>query len=136
MSNTENINSELIAAAKLGNTDTVRKLLAKGADVNALERITMPAYKVSLSWAAVGGHTVTEKSLEEEAKVNAKIDYGETALIAAAGGGHTATVKLLLEQSADVNTKGGGSKDSCTALMKAAQGGHTDTVKMLLEKGA
>ncbi|QYT04235.1 Ankyrin repeat protein [Trichoderma simmonsii] len=58
---------------------------------------------------------------------------GRTALSWAAKNGHEAVVKLLLEQSADIDSKDNGEQ---TPLSLAAENGHEAVVGLLLEKGA
>jgi thioredoxin-like negative regulator of GroEL len=124
------INSDLIEAAKNGDTAQVKALLDKGADVNARDKDGLTA----LMWAAAGGRTdIVKALLDKGADVNAKTSYGYTALMWAAAGGHTDIVKALLDKGADVNAK---DSDGYTALMWAAARGHTDIVKALLDKGA
>jgi len=67
------------------------------------------------------------------ADVNAKAEYGDTALNKAASEGHLEVVKLLIERGADVNNKGGA---DLTPIMNAATGGHIKVVEFLISKGA
>jgi ankyrin repeat protein len=65
----QNLNDDLIAAAKKGDVEAVKSLIAKGADVNA------------------------------------RTNYGATALHFAADRGHLEVIKALVEAGADVNAK-------------------------------
>lgn len=65
--------------------------------------------------------------------VNAKDNYGATALMYAFQDGHSEIVKTLLDNGADVNAKDNNGK---TALMAASLKGHSEIVKTLLGKGA
>jgi len=65
----QNVNEEMIAAAKKGDAEAVKSLIAKGANVNA------------------------------------RTNYGATALHFAADRGHLEVIKLLVEAGADVNAK-------------------------------
>jgi ankyrin repeat protein len=66
--------------------------------------------------------------LEYRADVNAKDEYGRTALHRAAGNGHKATVQILREHRADVDAK---DKSRGTALHRAAGKGHDAVVRLL-----
>jgi ankyrin repeat protein len=62
--------------------------------------------------------------------VDAKTEFGNTALIWAASEGHTAIVELLLAaQGIHVNAK---DVDGWTALIWAAEEGHAEIVRLLL----
>ena len=65
--------------------------------------------------------------------VNAKNEFGETALMNAAEQGHLDLVSLLLRHGADINARDLARR---TALMNAAQNGHAVVVKLLLSRGA
>jgi ankyrin repeat protein len=120
----------LIEAAQAGDTETVRDLIAQGADANTRDYYGWEP----LMYAAWFEHTDTVKLLVElGADVNAKERSGSTALIAAAEYGRTDTAKLLVELGAEVDAKRSNGK---TALRKAAENGRTDTVKLLVELGA
>jgi ankyrin repeat protein len=67
------------------------------------------------------------------ADVNARNNYGWTALSHAARAGNAELVKLLLAHGADVNAR---DQSGWTALMRAAMKGHVDVVRVLLEHGA
>jgi ankyrin repeat protein len=84
--------------------------------------------------AAQAGDTAkVKKLLEQGADVNAKDEYGGTALMWAAGKGHTEMVNALIDAGADVNAK---MKGGWTALMFAAEEGYTGIVEILIGKGA
>jgi ankyrin repeat protein len=84
--------------------------------------------------AAGKGDTATVQSLlQQGANIEARDNYGETALMEAAGRGHTDTAILLLDKGANIEAK---DNYSATALVHAAESGHTDTVILLLDKGA
>ena len=89
----------LIDAAKQGDADAVRYLLADGADVNAAQGDGMTA----LHWAADGGHAdVADLLLSAGAEVEAKTRVGSyTPLHLAARSGHRPVAKALLDAGAD-----------------------------------
>ena len=67
------------------------------------------------------------------ADVNAKNDYGLTALMIASKKGYKEIVQILIKTGADLDTT---DKDSITALMIASRNGHKDVVRILIDKGA
>ncbi len=80
-----------------------------------------------------GDLTALSHALSRGASVNARGDYGDTALNQAAENGHLDVVKHLLEAGADIENLGGADK---TPLMNATFAGHTEVVQLLLDKGA
>ncbi len=92
----QDINSQLVEAAKNGDTVSIMALLEAGADLNAWDRL----YETTaLGWAAAEGHTETVQALlDAGADVNAKNEDGLTALWWAAG--HTEIVELLKKAGA------------------------------------
>jgi len=73
------------------------------------------------------------KLIAEGADVNAKNNYGWTALSHAARIGNAELVKLLLDHGADINAR---DQSGWTPLMRAAMKGRTEVVKVLLDRGA
>lgn len=69
--------------------------------------------------------------IEAGANVNAKGNYGDTALLRSYD--DLSIIKLLVEAGADVNVT---EKDGTTLLMRAAKYGKTGLVKFLVESGA
>jgi esterase/lipase superfamily enzyme len=125
------IDSDLLEAAKAGDTAKVEQLLEQGADVNAKDKNG----KTALMNAAFNGHTGSAMVLlEAGADVNAKDKNGWTALIEAVNGGHTETVKALMDAGADVNAKE--DEYGMTALTVAAEKGHAEIVEILKQAGA
>jgi hypothetical protein len=120
-----NLNSDLLTAAKQGDTNQVKDLLDRGADVNAKHK----GGQTALMYAVIKGHTDTIKILlDKGADVNAKDMYGDTALMEATFKGHTGTIKILLDRGADVNAK---DEDGYTASMYAKERGYTEIVELL-----
>src|SRR5574341_340882 len=121
----QNVNDDLIAAAKRGDAAAVKSLLAKGADVNAKTRYS----QTPLMFAAQQGHfEIVKTLLEAGADVNVTDTFYKsvTAVSAAAEKGHAEIVKLLLEKCA---------KSKETALYVGAQQGHAPVVKAALDMG-
>jgi len=127
----EDEQTALMLASRRGQTDIVKVLLEKGADVSPREtKFGWTAFLL----AANGGHTeVARMLLDRGVDVNMKTNEGMTGLIGAASYGHTETVELLLDRGADVNAR---NRYGLTPLMSAAEGGHSEIVRMLLDKGA
>ena len=131
----------LIKASENGDTETVKMLLEKGADVNAK---TMDYFGVTaLIQASYYGHTEIVKKLlaTKGILVNKKDNYGSTALIKASHEGHPEIVRLLLDAGANINAI---TNENITALHVAAiisieppkVDRGTEIVKMLLKEGA
>ncbi len=120
----DDLNEELLLAARKGNVGMVRRLLDKGADINAKS----PYGATPLYFAASNGHLeVVRLLLERGADVNAKeAFYGSTALNSATAKGRAPIVKILLDKGAEGKEQ---------ALVTAAFFGHTEVVKVVLEKG-
>jgi ankyrin repeat protein len=120
----QNLNDDLIAAARKSDVEAVKGLLAKGADPNAKS----PYGATPLFFACDRGNLEIVKILVERgADVNVKDTfYNSTAVTWAVFKNHTDIVKLLLEKGAD----------SKQIVMRSAIGGEKpDIVKMLVEMG-
>jgi ankyrin repeat protein len=106
------MNEDLIEAAKRGDLPVVKRLLAKGADVNAKTE--------------VGGVRGIPKGVKSPARVNED-------LIKASKRGDLPEVKRLLTKGADVNAKDNRGR---TVLTAASDGGHREIQEMLIKVGA
>ena len=114
--------SPLMMASLKGETDFVRKLIARDADVNK------PGW-APLHYAATGGHLdVMELLLENNAFIDAESPNGTTPLMMAAMYGTPAAVKLLLDAGADVGMV---NKLGLTALDFARRGNRPDAIAMI-----
>ena len=92
----ENISS----AARAGDTKSIKKHLAEGADVNGRDLLD----GTPLQWAAYQGHTNALKLLiEKGAAVNATDLWGMSPLLWATFHGQYEAVELLIKNGADVN---------------------------------
>ncbi len=120
----------LMAAAMNGDTSTVQKMCALGADINATD-----AYgRTALMRAAEKGCAPVIQALQAKgADINATDALGRTALINAAYKGDVSTIQALRVLGADINAK---DMQGRTALMLAADQGHTSTIKSLLAQKA
>lgn len=147
----------LNAAVRVGDVDTARLALDRGADVNYKDRNRV----TPLMDAVEGGYADLVKllldrgadpSYKDRSGANA-LDIAlnqqdeemlrwllakdkklaSRALIEAATAGDAGVIKLLVSSGADVNA---GDKDGNTALMFAAEHGRLDVIRALLTKGA
>jgi ankyrin repeat protein len=117
-------------AASANHGDTVRLLIASGADVNARNSGGMTALMV----AAFGGYVDPVRALlASKADPNAKDNQARTALMAAVTNGDAAAVEALVASGADVNAAdaGGG-----VVLTYAAAAGAADAIELLQKRGA
>lgn len=143
--------SILMTAARTGNAEAVRMLIARGADANARES---SLGETALMWAAAENHPQAVRALiEHGADPNArsdKLEYAKdrfglegvttilprgswTALMYAARQGALESARTLAEMGADLNVA---DPDGTTAIQLAILNGHFDTAAMLAEKGA
>lgn len=122
----DDLNNQLLAAAKCGDTPVCHDLLARGANIHAINSLGINA----LHLAAGQGHNDTCRLLlERGADVNAG---RESALRRATLRGHTHTCRLLLECGADIRQL---NRDGWNILHWAAGMDHADTCLLLLEQG-
>ncbi len=128
---TQEVNSQLMEAARGGQTERVRELLEAGADVNA----KIEGNVTALMFAASEGHADTVRTLlEAGAEVDEKHSFtGASALDYAALAGHTEAVVALLDAGVDVDAQDQGGR---TASMWAKRNGHTEIVELLKKAGA
>lgn len=143
--------SILMTAARTGNAEVIRMLIARGADANARES---SLGETALMWAAAENHPEAVRALiEHGADPNArseKLAYAKdrfglegvttilprgswTALMYAARQGSIEAARALADAGADLNLT---DPDGTTALVLAILNGHFDTAAMLTEKGA
>jgi ankyrin repeat protein len=119
----------LFDAVDAGDVAAVKRLLARGAEVNARDGRGETALMRAAVYADAG---VVAALLAAGANANARDKAGATALMWAVG--DPAKVKLLLRHGADVNAR---ADSGFTPLLIAAQSeGTAATVALLLERGA
>lgn len=131
----------LMAAVAGEDAASVRRLLRRGVDVNAVTTPDDPGFifgggRSALMWAAYRGHTnILGQLLESGADVNRE-SYLGTPLSQAAWADRTEAAGLLLKHGAEVDRKSAG--DSFAALHWAAstESGDPALVKLLLGHGA
>ncbi len=119
---------------RLAAEDLVRQLLALPAGTsNGLSQITT-ALNQQLWAAAVGGNLdAISTALRQGADVNARSQYGDSALNMAAEHGYVDAVEVLLKAGAEIENLGGADK---TPLMSAAFAGRIKVVELLLRHDA
>jgi len=121
----------LMTAARTGNVDTVKSLLAHGADVNAKESARG---QTALMWAVAEKHPeVARMLIDHGADVHLHSTSGFTPLLFAAQQGEMDSARMLLEAGANVNEA---APEDGSALIVATQSGHEALALFLLEKGA
>ncbi|WP_168464185.1 ankyrin repeat domain-containing protein [Wolbachia endosymbiont of Ctenocephalides felis wCfeT] len=127
------LNAQLLKAAKEGIIGKVKKLIRKGAGVNARDN----KYGwTALHWAAFNGHTeVVVFLLGKGADVHIQNYHKETPLHLAAQMGHKDVVESLINNGAKakINAR---SKSGWISLHYAACNGKKDVVELLIKKGA
>ncbi|MGZ5193853.1 MAG: ankyrin repeat domain-containing protein [Ramlibacter sp.] len=114
--------SPLMMASLRGQTEIVRKLIARDADVNKTGW-------TPLHYAATSAHLdIIELLLENHAYIDAESPNGTTPLMMAAQYGSPEAVKLLLEAGADASLK---NQRGLGAIDFAYQGGRTDSAQLI-----
>jgi len=120
----------VVAAARDGDLQTVRALLARRVNVNEPARDGSTA----LLWAAYHANLDMAKALiAAGANANIANRYGISPLLQAARSGDAGLVGALLKAGATLTVT---HPDGETALMAASRAGRADAVKLLLEAGA
>ncbi|KAL2080744.1 hypothetical protein ACEWY4_024537 [Coilia grayii] len=123
------LGKRLLEAARKGEDDEVRTLMANGAPFTTDWLGTSP-----LHLAAQHGHYSTaEVLLRAGVSRDARTKVDRTPLHMAAAEGHAVIVELLVRSGADINAK---DMLKMTALHWAAQHGHHNVAEMLLKHGA
>ena len=119
----------LVAAARDGDLQTVRALIAARANVNEHARDGSTA----ILWAAYHSNLEMARALiDAGAAVNTPNHYGITPLLQASRSGDAPLIVALLKAGADPAAN---HPDGETPLMAASRTGHVDAVRRLLEAG-
>lgn len=119
-----------VAAAAIGEIETVEHLVAEGAAVDAPD----PAGLTALMAAAAAGHAGTvERLLALGASPGARGPGGWTPLTYAAWRGRTAVARVLVVRGAELEAR---TATGSTPLLVAAFWGQSDMVRALLQFGA
>ncbi|KAM7373739.1 hypothetical protein PAMP_008569 [Pampus punctatissimus] len=123
------LGKRLLEAARKGQDDEVRNLMANGAPFTTDWLGTSP-----LHLAAQHGHYSTaDVLLRAGVSRDARTKVDRTPLHMAAAEGHTVIVELLVRSGADINAK---DMLKMTALHWAAQHGHNGAAETLIKHGA
>ncbi len=128
----ENINEQLLNAARHGNMQVLRSALRKGANVNFCTKTN----KITpLIMACQKGHFLIVEELLKEQKLNKDQtdSAGYSALMIAISDNQKEIVDLLLSKGVNLNLT---SDEGDTALMIAVENEHDDIVWSLLSYGA
>ncbi|MEO3869128.1 ankyrin repeat domain-containing protein [Nonomuraea sp. B12E4] len=123
---------QLYRAALNGESETVGKLLASGADPNKLSEGADEGLPLCAA-AAWDRDEVAGALLAGGADVNGREAGGWTALLWAAANGHAATARVLIEAGAEIDAT---NDDGDTPLTLAARRGALGVAQVLLEAGA
>lgn len=129
----EDRSTPLITAAAYGETDVVRLLLKRGADIQAKDKYgNAPLMGASCQCAMAtmnGTYDIVKIMLEKGADPNGRNQEGTTPLMLASGmQGDPAVLKLLLDAGADPSVK---DKHGDTALALAIKSYRDDKVEVL-----
>ena len=124
------VNWQLLDAARRGEIEDVKQLLARGANANS--RVSSKASRsirhTPITEAARAGHLEVVKLLKENgADIGVRGNRGMTPMRWAAEGGHLDIMKYLKEQGADLEDE--------NLMITTARGGHVEAMKWLHEQG-
>ncbi len=121
---------ELIAAARTGDCDALRRIIASGFPIDCELKYGSSALTIA---ASRGQHEAVQLLVEAGAKVNRRNQFGSSPLQEACDRGHQDVIKLLIELGADVNMP---HNNGSTVLLLSAMKRDIKTVRLLLAMGA
>jgi ankyrin repeat protein len=133
------VNGELFDAVIAGDTDKVRRLIRKKADVNYAEQISITDGEIVYGWtplmsaAMQGNLPVVQMLVKAGAWINYMNSMAGSALLMAANNGNLDIVAFLIANRAYVNNS---NSEGITPLMAASMGGHAAVVKALINAKA
>ncbi len=118
---------QLFMAVRAGDSNSVRRLLSEGTDINAPDRRGWTA----LMYAAANNRIdIANIFMASGGDVNARDNVGWTPLMVAVGNGHPQMVELLLKHGANREAR---DLYGQTAAMKAALAGHKAILRLFQE---
>ncbi|NXE03745.1 GABP1 protein, partial [Lophotis ruficrista] len=123
------LGKKLLEAARAGQDDEVRILMANGAPFTTDWLGTSPLHLA----AQYGHYSTTEVLLRAGVSRDARTKVDRTPLHMAASEGHASIVEVLLKHGADVNAK---DMLKMTALHWATEHSHQEVVELLIKYGA
>jgi ankyrin repeat protein/acetyl esterase/lipase len=118
-------------AARNGQKELVKVLIANGADVNAKDNWFTPLFYTF----RCGDKELVEFLIDNGADVNAKGRWGRTPLYYAAGRGDKELIELFIAKGADVNVKDPTSNTPLHNAVKSRSAGK-NIIELLITKGA
>ena len=121
---------ELIAAARTGDCDTLRRLIAEGYDIDCELKYGSSALTIAASRGQVEALKIL---VEGGAKVNRRNQFGSSPLQEACDRGHLEAIRVLAELGADVNMPHNNGR---TVLFLSAMRRDIRIIKLLLVLGA
>ncbi|XP_044065489.1 GA-binding protein subunit beta-2-like isoform X2 [Siniperca chuatsi] len=123
------LGQQLLEAARAGQDDDVKALMANGAPFTTDWLGSSPLHLA----AQYGHHSTAKVLLRAGVSRDARTKVDKTPLHMAASEGHSIVVDLLVQNGADINAK---DMLKMTALHWAAQHGHREVAELLLRYGA